>query len=62
MENFNPEASLKWLQDAMGAGMSMVSGGDSAGQHPSGPPKHEGMSEAERAFSAGATFLSGLLS
>ncbi|KAF1990052.1 acyltransferase-domain-containing protein [Aulographum hederae CBS 113979] len=34
---------------------------DNVENHPAGPPKHQGLSQAERAFSVASTFLSGIL-
>ncbi|KAF4554643.1 Acyltransferase-like protein 4 [Elsinoe fawcettii] len=43
----------------LGAGLSL--GKSQVGIHPSGPPAHNALGQAERAFSAASTFLSGIL-
>lgn len=46
----------------LGAGLSMSKpGGGVEKQHPAGPPQYGSMGQAERAFSAASTFLSGVL-
>ena len=54
------DMASKAVDSMLGAGfdVSKTRPGD---QHPAGPPQHGPMGQAERAFSAGSTFLSGVL-
>ncbi|KAI5244898.1 acyltransferase-domain-containing protein [Aureobasidium subglaciale] len=55
------EAASKAFGDTLlGAGFDMLKS-KSGDQHPAGPPQHGTMGQAERAFSAASTFLSGVL-
>jgi hypothetical protein len=44
----------------LGAGLDLLKS-KAGDQHPAGPPQHGTLGQAERAFSAASTFLSGVL-
>ena len=55
------EAASKAFGDTLlGAGFDILKS-KAGDQHPAGPPQHGTMGQAERAFSAASTFLSGVL-
>ncbi|KAG9618230.1 acyltransferase-domain-containing protein, partial [Aureobasidium melanogenum] len=55
------EAASKAIGDTLlGAGFDILKS-KAGDQHPAGPPQHGAMGQAERAFSAASTFLSGVL-
>ncbi|KAI4727775.1 acyltransferase-domain-containing protein [Aureobasidium sp. EXF-10728] len=55
------EAASKAFGDTLlGAGFDILKS-KAGDQHPAGPPQHGAMGQAERAFSAASTFLSGVL-
>jgi hypothetical protein len=61
MSRQHVEAASKAFGDTLlGAGFDMLKS-KAGDQHPAGPPQHGTMGQAERAFSAGSTFLSGVL-
>ncbi|KAH0173512.1 acyltransferase-domain-containing protein, partial [Aureobasidium melanogenum] len=61
MSRSHVEAASKAIGDTLlGAGFDILKS-KAGDQHPAGPPQHGAMGQAERAFSAASTFLSGVL-
>lgn len=52
-------SASKETNPVLGAGLNLAT--SKLAEHPAGPPQHGPVGQAERAFSAASTFLSGIL-